>query len=103
MTPEMMDEPGLDAAAHEKALAGLRRLNAAARAATGLARPIWEIARKRKLAAVSILDVACGGGDVPAAVAAALRSADVKAELTLTDRSQKAPCSCWRGLAREEL
>jgi 2-polyprenyl-3-methyl-5-hydroxy-6-metoxy-1,4-benzoquinol methylase len=90
MTPERMDAPDLDAEAHQEALAGLRRLNAAARAAAQLARPIRELAWTRKLAAISILDVACGGGDVPAAVATALRRADVDARLTLTDRSAKA-------------
>ncbi len=96
MIPELMDAPGLDSAAHDAALAGLRRLNAASRAERAIARPIREIIRTKKLGAVSILDVACGGGDVPVAVSAALRGAGVKSELTLTDRSETA-----LGIARE--
>ncbi len=90
MIPELMDDAGLDERRHEQALAGLRRLNAAAGAAAALARPIREVAWKRKLTRVSILDAACGGGDVSVAVAARLRSADLDVELSLTDRSPTA-------------
>ena len=90
VTPELMDAPDLDAAAHDGALRGLRRLNRASGAAGMLARPIVAVARRRGLGRVTILDVACGGGDVPVGVARALRRAGIVAALVLTDRSATA-------------
>src|SRR5439155_20407366 len=63
-TPERMDDPGLDPAAHRHALAGLARLNAWGRAAAVLFPPLRDLARPlgRPL---RVLDVATGSGDVP--------------------------------------
>jgi len=85
-----MDAPDLDAAAHHQALRGLRRLNRISGAAGMLARPIVALARRHALHRLSILDVACGGGDVPVGVARTLRAAGIDAALTLTDRSPTA-------------
>jgi 2-polyprenyl-3-methyl-5-hydroxy-6-metoxy-1,4-benzoquinol methylase len=68
--PELMDEPNLDSAAHAQALTGLARVNWWSRSAA-IVRPAL-----RRLAAdcsdarpLRVLDVACGGGDVTAAIA----------------------------------
>jgi 2-polyprenyl-3-methyl-5-hydroxy-6-metoxy-1,4-benzoquinol methylase len=68
--PELMDQPGLDANIHRRALAGLRTTNAV----SGIARIIWRAIADSGVLAVSgqttrILDVAAGGGDVLLAVA----------------------------------
>lgn len=67
---ELMDEPTLDAAEHARALTGLARVNWWSRSAA-IVRPAL-----RRLAAecsverpLRVLDVACGGGDVTAAIA----------------------------------
>lgn len=59
-----MDDPALDRAAHRRALAGLRRINAWSGTAGYLSRAITPIASERGLARPRILDVACGGGDL---------------------------------------
>jgi 2-polyprenyl-3-methyl-5-hydroxy-6-metoxy-1,4-benzoquinol methylase len=87
MTPELMDEPGIDAKVHGAALAGLRRLNLAAGVKRAMARPILAMARREGLRRLSVLDVACGGGDVPVGVGEIARRHGVTLEMTLTDRS----------------
>lgn len=62
--PELMDQPGLEPAAHLQALAGLRRINWWSRTARQVGQRIEGIARRRDLESVRILDVACGGGDL---------------------------------------
>ena len=65
LQPEVMDQPGLDAAAHRHALSGLARINAFSRSASLLWPPL------KRLAAtlppnepLRVLDIASGGGDV---------------------------------------
>jgi 2-polyprenyl-3-methyl-5-hydroxy-6-metoxy-1,4-benzoquinol methylase len=88
--PELMDAPNLDHAAHHAALAGLHRLNRASRAADIIVRPILAFARRNNLSRLSLLDVACGGGDVPLRIATLARDAGITLDLTLTDRSPTA-------------
>ncbi len=69
LTPEVMDDPSLDAALHRQALRGLARINAV----SGSARLLWT-AIERALANIEkrpirVLDLACGGGDVTLALA----------------------------------
>jgi 2-polyprenyl-3-methyl-5-hydroxy-6-metoxy-1,4-benzoquinol methylase len=66
---ELMDDPRLDARAHERALRGLRRINRVSRTAASLWRPIATIARARPERPLTLLDVATGGGDLPIALA----------------------------------
>lgn len=61
--PELMDQPGLDPAEHERALAGLRRINAISRCSASLFAPIRELASGRSGQPLRVLDLACGGGD----------------------------------------
>ncbi len=90
VVPEIMDRPDLPEAAHVSALAGLRRANQATKAAEHLAKPIIALARRDRLDRISMLDVACGGGDVPIAVALRAKSMGIGIELTLLDRSATA-------------
>lgn len=63
-----MDDPLLDAHDHARALAGLRRINVASRTVATLWPPIARIARAQRGRALSVLDVATGGGDLPIAL-----------------------------------
>jgi 2-polyprenyl-3-methyl-5-hydroxy-6-metoxy-1,4-benzoquinol methylase len=85
-----MDAPELEEAAHRRALAGLARINRVSRAAGVMGRVILWKCRAEKLEKIRMLDVACGGGDVPAGAAMELSRAGVKVELTLMDKSSTA-------------
>jgi 2-polyprenyl-3-methyl-5-hydroxy-6-metoxy-1,4-benzoquinol methylase len=87
---ELMDAPNLDPAAHRSALAGLARINRISGAVGKIAGAVWRMAQREKLSHVSLLDIACGGGDVPVGVAAALRRRGVTVNLVLMDKSQTA-------------
>ena len=90
--PELMDQPGLDPNEHEKALAGLSRINRISRSGAAL----WpSIAREVRASStektpIRILDLASGGGDVPLAIAGRLARAGLVAEVEGCDVSQKA-------------
>ena len=90
VVPEIMDRPDVAEADHLDALEGLRRINEKSMAAEQIARPIIEMARRQQLTRISIVDAACGGGDVPIGVAQRAKSAGVDVELTLVDRSDTA-------------
>lgn len=66
---ELMDDPALTTAAHETALRGLKRLNAASRTAATLWPHIARITRAGGHTHMSLLDVASGGGDIAIALA----------------------------------
>src|SRR6187397_596807 len=63
--PELMDQPSLDAAAHHKALNGLRTANKVGRVSQTIWRAILH-AKSLRLndKPLRIIDVASGGGDV---------------------------------------
>jgi 2-polyprenyl-3-methyl-5-hydroxy-6-metoxy-1,4-benzoquinol methylase len=90
ITAEIMDGPNVEADAHALALKGLRRINKASKAAARMARPMIDYARREKLNRLSMLDIACGGGDVPVSVALLAREAGIEIDLTLLDRSATA-------------
>jgi 2-polyprenyl-3-methyl-5-hydroxy-6-metoxy-1,4-benzoquinol methylase len=87
---EIMDGPNVEPSAHAEALAGLRRINAASKAAARMSIPIIRMARREKLDRFSTLDVACGGGDVSVGIANILSEAGIGVDLTLLDRSETA-------------
>ena len=87
---EIMDSPTLDRAEHVRALEGLRRINAASGTVRGMVRPILGWARREAVKEIRMLDVACGGGDVPIGVARGIARAGLNVHLTLTDRSEVA-------------
>lgn len=89
LTPELMDDPSLDPQEHDHALAGLRRLNAAA----GSARPIATAIRRlvpHDEQTITLADVATGSGDVAAAVATRLARTGLAVRLQLIDTSERA-------------
>ncbi|MCE9545680.1 MAG: methyltransferase domain-containing protein [Planctomycetia bacterium] len=65
--PEVMDQPGLDADRHRRALAGLRRINSISASARIIWPAILKLARANS-DSLRVLDVASGGGDVPIAL-----------------------------------
>lgn len=66
---EIMDDPALAPQAHRAALRGLRRINRISRTAAALWPRIERILCARPRSHASLLDVACGGGDVAVALA----------------------------------
>jgi 2-polyprenyl-3-methyl-5-hydroxy-6-metoxy-1,4-benzoquinol methylase len=63
--PELMDDPSLDRDEHQRALAGLARLNRVGRSVPILWDAIRPLATTPGHGAVSILDIATGSGDIP--------------------------------------
>ncbi|HXS72554.1 MAG TPA: methyltransferase domain-containing protein [Rhodanobacteraceae bacterium] len=66
---ELMDDPSLAAHAHDAALHGLRRINLISRTVASLWPTLAGILAAQRGARASLLDVACGGGDVAIAIA----------------------------------
>jgi len=67
-----MDDPSLNRADHQRALAGLRRINWICRTGCYLAKEIEIIAQRRQLDSISVLDLGCGSGDVALSVTKSL-------------------------------
>ena len=61
--PEVMDQPGLDPAEHDRALQGLRRINRISRCVPGLFHHVETLAGESPATQLSVLQLACGGGD----------------------------------------
>ncbi len=66
--PELMDQPGLDEQIHREALSGLARINWLSRGASMMWPTIRDTARRNCAGQLSVLDVACGSGDLAVAV-----------------------------------
>ncbi len=79
--PEWMDQPGLDEAEHHHALSGLSSLHRV-RCTVG---PLWkvvrQVARRQAPVPLSVLDVACGGGDVVVQLARRARAVGLPLQL----------------------
>jgi 2-polyprenyl-3-methyl-5-hydroxy-6-metoxy-1,4-benzoquinol methylase len=103
VTPEIMDRPDIAEAAHLGALEGLRRINEASKAADRIFQPIAAMARRNHLNKLSMLDIACGGGDVPIAVATLAKSAGIDVHLTLLDRSSTALARASEAAQRAQI
>ena len=86
---EWMDDPALDAAAHRRALRGLARINALSRSAAQLWPAVQQAARDLNRP-VTLLDVACGGGDVTIALARQAQRAELPIEVHGCDVSATA-------------
>lgn len=87
LQPEIMDDPDLDPAQHQRALSGLGRLNFFSGSSRIVWKPIARLARRSGLSAVRVADVACGGGDVAVALWHRARRAGLKLELVGYDIS----------------
>lgn len=78
-TPELMDDPGIAEAEHLHALTALARINAvsrtAARLAAAVARLLPDQSGDPKHSPFTVVDVACGGGDVTIGLARRLARA----------------------------
>ena len=65
LVPEVMDQPGLETGLHHQALSALRRINSLSRTAGNLWPAISAVATQSPpQQPLTLLDVACGGGDV---------------------------------------
>ncbi len=87
---ELMDQPGLDAAAHAHALRGLARINRLSRSDAILWPAIERLARTGGSSPIRVLDVATGGGDVPIALANRARAAGLSVQVEGCDVSAEA-------------
>jgi 2-polyprenyl-3-methyl-5-hydroxy-6-metoxy-1,4-benzoquinol methylase len=63
--PEIMDQPGLNPADHDRALDGLARINLVSRSAGILWPPLAALSRELGSRPLRLLDLATGAGDVP--------------------------------------
>lgn len=88
--PEVMDQPGLDAASHRAALRALARLNVVGRGAGLLWPPLAALAREMLPRPPRVLDVATGGGDVVVRLARRARRAGLGITFDGCDRSDVA-------------
>ena len=99
--PELMDQPGLAPLPHRRALAGLARINAWSRGANLVWQPMHDLIRSTARRRLSLLDVGCGGGDVPLDCQRLAGSHGVQLEVTALDRSPTAlACAAERAAAR---
>src|SRR5262245_26893281 len=84
-----MDDPGIDPAEHRRALAALARINRVSRSVGVLWPAIRNLARELGRT-IRVLDVATGGGDVPAGLLAKARRAGISLEVAGCDLSATA-------------
>lgn len=87
---EIMDRPDLPADEHRQALAGLQTINRVSHVADSLLPHVLSLARDLDRRELQLLDVACGGGDVPITLARLARKHGVAIQLILADRSPTA-------------
>ncbi|MGQ0553676.1 MAG: methyltransferase domain-containing protein [Planctomycetota bacterium] len=99
LRPEVMDRPDLEPWQHDRALAGLARLNRWA----GSARTLWPELQPQLSGPgpLTLLDVACGSADVSLALAARTRRAGKVVEVLGCDRSERAIAQARR-LAQQQ-
>ena len=74
--PELMDAPGLDVARHHGALRALSRINVLSLSVGRIWRRLRALTSSSR-EPVRVLDVACGGGDIPLALKRLARREDV--------------------------
>lgn len=63
LVPERMDDPQLPIAEHELALRGLRRINRFSGTISHLAHTILDLAARRGLRSITVLDIGCANGE----------------------------------------
>lgn len=82
---EWMDDPALERRLHVEALQGLARLNRISRAADAIWKPLARLARTH--GELSVLDLACGGGDIVRELRARAAEAKLPLRIEGCDRS----------------
>jgi 2-polyprenyl-3-methyl-5-hydroxy-6-metoxy-1,4-benzoquinol methylase len=82
-----MDQPGLDAAEHARALHGLSRINAVSGSAGILWPSLRDLARSAASDGIRVLDIATGAGDVPLRLWRKARRAGLRIRIAGCDRS----------------
>jgi 2-polyprenyl-3-methyl-5-hydroxy-6-metoxy-1,4-benzoquinol methylase len=87
--PELMDDPALDPAEHRTALEGLARINRFS-SSIGLLWPAISGLARKLPRPIRILDVATGGGDLPAALLAKAKRSGLELEVAGCDISPTA-------------
>jgi 2-polyprenyl-3-methyl-5-hydroxy-6-metoxy-1,4-benzoquinol methylase len=88
--PELMDQPGLDAGEHDRALQGLERINRWSFSARIVWKPLKFAARESAGRPLRVLDVATGAGDVPIALWRRARRAGLPLQIAGCDVSPQA-------------
>ena len=102
--PEWMDQIGIDAAAHDQALQGLRRINALSGAVGSLFTQIKALAAEQEHSRpLRVLDVACGGGDNSIALAERCQREGLAVQVDGCDLSQQAVINACRHAACKPL
>lgn len=81
----MMDDPSLDKREHDKALAGLARLNCVGDTAGRLWDQVESLARTPGHGGLSVLDIATGSGDLPVKLATRARKSGVSLSIHACD------------------
>lgn len=95
LQPELMDDPAIDPAEHDRALAGLARINRLSFAARAHLPALTDTAEKCG-GRVRVLDVAAGSGDIGIGLARLAARRSIRVDLTLTDISPTALAACKR-------
>jgi len=85
--PELMDQPGLNPAAHAAALRGVARINWWSGSAGILWRPLRRLASENLNRPLRILDLATGSGDIPLRLWRRFQRARIPVELAGADLS----------------
>ena len=98
--PEVMDQPGLDPAEHDRALRGLRRINAVSRCVPGLFRHLEALALEFPAESLSLLELACGGADTAIELAAMAQRRQLNWTFQACDLNPEAIRIARRNVAR---
>ena len=98
--PEVMDQPGLDPAEHDRALQGLRRINAISRCVPRLFHQVERLASENLSTQLNVLELACGGGDTAIALAALAEKRALNISFQACDLNPEAVRLARRNVAR---
>ena len=100
--PEVMDQPGLDPEEHDRALQGLRRINAISRCVPGLFHQVESLASENPSTQLSVLELACGGGDTAIALAALAEKRALNISFQACDLNPEAVRLARRNVVRSD-
>src|SRR5262245_56027925 len=87
---ELMDDPNLDSNMLRQSFEALARINWLSRSANILWRPLVAFARRSGNRPISVLDIACGGGDVTVALARRAQRTGIRMQFAGCDLSNVA-------------